>query len=791
VRPHPILAMPSVSSIFGLASMQVQFFSLMSKLSIPWPNEFRNIMYVLDLANLDPRAMFRNYDWPVVDFRLLFILVANIVPLMIALMMLILFQPLYVVFWYFLTAGSFVAIITGLVLNFSEGLPIGVWFSVGGGFLFAISGIVGITVYCVSHMDKPDEDDVRAALEQARAEKLAFNCKRTLLALLIAGGGFFGGCVLTGLVVKFSFTPREDDTLKIIGFVLFSLAGIAALHFLIHLTAPGRRISLKVGEFFSRNFLMVMLVILSVSYVPAITYCLNNFMCADYKCPVGTKFNPFANRTQDNYETDSDLFCDACVFLDDRCRIGGSQPQDPDALCPAWSGSRIWSYPETPCTDAASLYFLISSCLVLPTYILLVPFMYVRVIRKVTNVIDRDAKLVPRGEENVDFLPPLEAYDRKINAVEPAAASMYQPYNMRYRYFSIPLLVFRLVIVVVVTIATPHMPQDSVWILMGIHVFAVVVIVFLKPFASAVEYVFTIVLEICDVINCVYAIVLYYGVVIPGWFAYVLLGINIVIPAIAAIITTKFVGNKVEKAEEKVRKDHAKERKKKQLQKDSLGVPLNGMHHHDPFSGDDVELMRADPDTQKRLEELKQKAAALEIPKGRALSTWEKKQVLEHNLTLSQALNQKTSAMVTKYFMIIGFILMCALGTSILGYLKHQQTSFRDGSSRLQRNYDYVFGGYQTWRNFTSSCCCITTFHPKQEYTLQERWICDNGNTVDRGRVGIDTENNATLIRGFCSRTFSFDVSVFLNGTDVGIRYWNYTQIAVNRITELARDLYW
>lgn len=812
------------ATIVSLVGMQTQFVALLAKLSLPWPNEWMRIMQALEIFNLDPRKVLGARDLPVIDFRALFIIVANLIPIAVTVLMLVLFQPVGVVAWYTVTAACFVATIAGIIIRFMEGLTVGIWLAGGGGFLFVLCCIVGVVSYLYRHVD----DDKKLAMfgsslkreqEAKRAEKLKLNQWRTLKYFVVSTVCLVGGCILNGFFVDVGLrTHAEESTLQAVGYTLLVISGIAVFYFLFSLSVGGRHAIYKLHSFLSANTLMSMLVLISVVYVPVITYTINIFMCATYECPAQSRFNPHANRDAESYSTSPAIFCDSCVFLDSRCSANGTNPANAAAVCPAFSTYRVWKSPEVQCRDGATLFYYVSAIFVLPIFVVVIPVMYYILIVQITTIINNEVALVPEEGENLDHVAPVKLYERRVYAVEPAASSLYQPFRWHMRHTSIALLMFQLTVVLVTNILAPYASNVAIFVLMGVHTAATVFLVVQRPFISAIEHWLSVSCTSLNVLNAIYAAVVTYSVALPGWVAYVVIGLNVVVPLLAALYGFKFVRNKTKessKGKKMLRRARTYEKLRKKRDRvtrpgvgDNLAALLlaSGENYQSEDGGrggdddDDAEELET-RSLERRVSSLRVGGSGgpvLDIERAESEHRTAKElEVLlavanERNTVVTKGINERTSEMMTRFFMGMGIALLIALGASVLGYLRGESSSFVDGSSSLQRSTQFVLGGYESWVNFTNSCCCVAAHNPPTAFKRQERWLCDNGITVDRGRVDASGVSGL-MLRPFCGREFNalFGCEVAVLDRIVSLECRNATELILAEVSDKALALLW
>ena len=779
-------------------------------------------MHYVRLANLDPTRLIDSSVLPPVSFHTLYLLFANLLPMLIALSGLLVFQPAKFVFWYASLAASLVWLSVGLALNYgltdTGNQSSALWYIVGGGACTFVCVVIGATAYAVRHVnddaDEAAEEEVRRKQKAKRAADLAFDGVRTLRFACLCVGAFTGGCALTGLFVQVPGTQRETGVLGMFGFLLLLVALVNALYFVCSLSAAGRKRVVAVETFLKGNALLGLLLLISVTYVPTIDYCVASYMCARYECPQGTVFNPRADRDEASFSRSAALYCDPCDFRDARCKADGgwlyaSSPpptvptpsanssvlptsvtgstiapgsQTPtyaavvEAYCPAFSSRRVWKFPEVPCDDPSLRYFFVSSGIVLFCYVLLVPVLYVRLIAVISDVLHRRVVLIPKNEDdNVEYLPPPDVYRRQVYTVEPAAASLYQPFTLQHKYFAIILLGFRLVLVAFAGVLGPWYPDWGLYSLLATHTSAVGALLYTRPFIEMVEQLFAVALELCSVTNTAFAISILHGFEPQPWFVYALLIANVVVPIVAALATFRFVRTKARRKAREAHAKHVQEMESRgELEDEAAPESLEATL----LAGRPVLRAPGSPSSPPTRAGSKYLTLSHEvrsrglkhiaIPKVVMPTPHEEEQIIEENEQLKAGLNLKTADMVTTYFAALGMLLLAAGGCSLLGYMKGARSDFPDGSTKSSRGPMPVIAGYSSFTEMTTSCCCIESMNPAAAFNTTERWLCPGHSVVvDRGRVTFDGLDNGLPIRPICGNQASirFECEIEVNGT--------------------------
>lgn len=659
--------------------------------------------------------------------------------------------------------------------------------------------VVGVTVYAVKHINDEDEsaaDRVRREHDARRAASLQFSGLRSLGFALLTVAAFFAACTFTGLLVQIPGTSRQTGVLSVLGYVLYGVSFVSAVYFVASLTPTTRRKLVQAETFVKANALLALLLLMSVTYVPTIDYCVASYMCAEYKCPEGTVFNPRADRPEESFSRSESLYCDPCEFKDARCRVGGwayaESPSPTSAgndtnvtwssstsgvartyeamvaeYCPSFSSRRVWQFPEIACDDPALQYYYVSSGIVLVCYIVLVPILYVRLIYVITSVVHTKVQLVPQAPtDNLDYLPPPELYRRRVYTVEPAAASLYQPFTIHHKYFNITLLVFRLTLVALASIVAAFAAEGALYGLLALHVGAIIGLMYLRPFNENVEFVFAVALEGCSTANTAIGVAVFHGWEAPGYAMYALLGLNIVVPAVAAACTFRFVRERRKKKKREMVQAEEHQRAETDNDVEMLLTSYRSPLNNPPEADRQQQLLTVSSHVrQKGLHSLK-------IPLAVMPTAAEEQRMCSENDRLKAGLNQRTAEMVTMYFAALGMVLLIAGGASVLGFMKGSATAFLDGSSAAERGPMPVLGGFPSFHDMTLGCCCLESRHPAVAYNTTERWVCPTrGVTVDRGRVSFDGVDNGLPLRPVCGgpANVQFGCRITVNETSRGL----------------------
>ncbi|KAH6594703.1 hypothetical protein BASA82_000699 [Batrachochytrium salamandrivorans] len=106
----------SISAAIGNFIDYAQHLSIISSINIPWPNQLAPVVSAIRYVRIDFATRIGSLSLPPLDFRAQFLLLVDILPLVIAFLLLAVFQPFHVILWYILLLASIGAIIGGSLL---------------------------------------------------------------------------------------------------------------------------------------------------------------------------------------------------------------------------------------------------------------------------------------------------------------------------------------------------------------------------------------------------------------------------------------------------------------------------------------------------------------------------------------------------------------------------------------------------------------------------------------------------------------------------------------------------
>lgn len=397
----------------------LQFIGLLKSIDIPFPKVYINFSSISNLISLDP-SFLQSIDanFPVLTFRLQFFLIAVAIPLLIMLLTLVVFVNFTTIMWILYSISGIMLLVVYItnkvqVNLVGDGLPTDRRF---------LAVMVVVLAFCVAY---------RSLSRLFKRDQLPVVIVKNLLsALMMLGGGCMVGFDLLSLrillaacmfnLMCYVYKSQIEKFAKVIG-ILFMSGGVAVfwtqtnismvgvfpqimaipgylnlafgiagyVQFLMYSNVDkgfGKafvQARKKVQALLDRSLLAVAFFFLSSAFVPVITSCLQLFVCKDFNCPAGTKFNPFlpVDYTVPWNSTQEAVFCDACDFSLE----GSACKLDPLRVCPQYNRSMLLFHPDTPCSDAVSWYYRIAAIVVMIVFVVIVSALYVGIIRFITQ----------------------------------------------------------------------------------------------------------------------------------------------------------------------------------------------------------------------------------------------------------------------------------------------------------------------------------------------------------------------------------------------------------------------
>ncbi|CUG17037.1 membrane-associated protein, putative [Bodo saltans] len=169
-------------------------------------------------------------------------------------------------------------------------------------------------------------------------------------------------------------------------------------------------------------------------------------------------------------------------------------------------------------------------------------------------------------------------------------------------------------------------------------------------------------------------------------------------------------------------------------------------------------------------------------------------QVLAGYADWNTILDNKTGQVhLSRFFMTTGVFFVIAFGACVVGMLGTSAEEWLISTNALYQTNAQVLAGYADWNTMTSNCCCIESTNPPDAWAVSERWICNNGKVIERGRQSVDGSTSLPL-RAVCG-VAPTNSSCVISTTSGGVPYMNCPSdvkayYVPSQVTENAYDYY-
>jgi hypothetical protein len=505
---------------------------------------------------------------------MVFTVIVCFLPLAIDAALLVLFRPWYVVLWYFALVGSFAAVTVGLIGRFTAGAgqfaasestsqALITFGAAVCGFCLLLLFIRWVHHRC-TRRSRSDNDDVG---EDEFNYVLRFHRRRALVQLIVAVVFIVGGLVLVGVInisppnTRSSAEALSGPVPEVFGAIAIAIGGLAVLFFIMNLFEGGRRAIAYLQAFLDRNLLLILLIMISASFMPVLSQCIDAVLCTEFKCPAGTRFNPFIPEPLTRLTPDdAATYCEVCDFNTTTSWSGMTCTADnATELCPEWSGHRLWRHLDTACNDESSTYFYITAGLVGIAYAVGIPVLVYNVVSRVTAFVARFAKIVDQENEHPD-----ERWGRKMLSIDPSVSGLYRPLRWGLRQYTVVDYVTRIIFVVIAHVVAPLYTATASYIILGLHTILAFALIVYRPYRHLALGVIVFAMTLCNVLTALLAVLLTTNAISAvkdngKGFATAVLVIDSVVPIAGAIFLAyaelRFLRRPPEEGEEEENRD--------------------------------------------------------------------------------------------------------------------------------------------------------------------------------------------------------------------------------------------
>ncbi|KAI9168208.1 hypothetical protein H9P43_007580 [Blastocladiella emersonii ATCC 22665] len=812
-------------NILEIVANFTQYIGVIGSIKITWPPGFEWIGNHLRFLRIDFSIPLPNVSIPALDYRSQLILLTNALPLVIAIVLLIFFKSLPIVVWACLIIGGIGLIFAGIVLlalptsQFSIQSSIAQYLLIGGICLELIIVTVHAVLWyqkrqrklranrvvpfsddeavdedeAVEESPKPamgtvkrssaDDDDEEEEAPNVDAIKTKDRAARKPFLQQLAY--FLLGAVLTAIgiivnsLVDTSRLREESSIYSVVDLWLKTLGsplgwtsfafGLAILYlWFTALFVKTRRFNERVKYLFRKNVVRIVLLALSLFYIPMTTAVLSAFMCSWVAVPQGSEFvhrsvslefnSILTDFTKTTYNGTA---VNPCYFRADQCPIA-------DKLCPATQDLRLVADPSLSCTAEIYPFYLPGALISLVTIVIGIPWLYYKLIRVSARFV---SELPTRSTD------PTAKWKEQCALTSSSCRSLYTMFEVKWKYYKLVTLVHKLLIVAVLIFGNSY-SFALICALTATHSLFALTSMVSRPYVRVGEDALATVCLLVNVGNAVVALLIALNFYVPSWAAILVAGLNLVFPTAALCI-----GFYIERKEAAAKEAEREEREKRRQQRDGLvSSPKSG----DDADSDGVELEEEDAPPVTDYPGSDEESVLSDAAK-RPLSPSE----LDFVDSMDQELDLRLLRILVNSFLLLGFGAFVGAAIAIVGVLyataagnmvrpltAYGELTASTGTSAAQ----IEFAGYANWTQFTANCCCQASLATdagtgvlKNNTVAQvaETWKCfasspaaasvlgGNGfmyKTRVRRVAGID----GLMLRPYCSTAFNASAVVGL-----------------------------
>eukprot|EP00003_Mantamonas_plastica_P028940 TRINITY_DN676_c2_g1_i18.p2 TRINITY_DN676_c2_g1~~TRINITY_DN676_c2_g1_i18.p2 ORF type:complete len:576 (+),score=111.56 TRINITY_DN676_c2_g1_i18:1008-2735(+) len=469
------------------------------------------------------------------------------------------------------------------------------------------------------------------------------------------------------------------------------------------------------------NFIEIMMMVLTILYIPITRTILSATVCVGRTCPAGSKFVDKSSAAAQSRDVTSfslsKSFCETCAFLD-KCIITNE-------LCPEVSDIRLVADSSLSCPREIYPFYVPAGALIFFCFTIGMPLLW----HKLTNISEKFLNEMP-----ADGITNAEKWNERQEMTENSASSLYGQYEYGWRYYKLYLMVQRLILVAI-SVYFNNNPYVATLLMSCIHGLFTGLSMYSRPYISDVLDFVATATNWSLMCNSLFALALTMGINLNNDHALGLILTNIGLP-ILGLCFGSLVHIRREKEMEN-RLVHVINQEGYPQDESDIKLP-------EGLSFDTIELIvrldAADEFTESEQEEIRK--------------------------AIDRKLNEYVLRDMIKFFLIMGILSFTAFGFSALGIVYGSTNSFLipDQVQQVNTTQQYMqqheFARYNGWRVFVDQCCCESGFSSGD--TLKtELWSCKNGYKKERVRqikTAAGATDDALSARPFCSKFFDDNV---------------------------------
>jgi len=442
-----------LSDLVELVVSFIQYFaSLVSNPSTKVPDEWRDPAYYMSVLTI--KMSFVGDLAPLLgDLRVYFTLVAVCAPLGFTLLGLMFLLEKYVVVWYLMGITGLMltlAGVSGSIVSATTHLPIKgmtTYIMIGiGGVLLAVTFVLYQIRSCLTR--KGSEKLLKQA-KVIKKETSTVNCYNQLETFVYFGVLLMFGVTFSGLVPALSPLAAMFDTNTLgprlvqgLAFVAIGLSIPFFVWLMMGFIVKGRILQWKIRNKIERGFLRVLLLSMSMAYIPIVDSIYVMLNCNVFSCGAGTRL--FESGTVIALNATKQTCASCVVASSQRCPARFSA-----SLCRGGSESRL-EYQTNLACSAVQAFFWPAAGLIVVQFMLGLPILFWYLVRKTSVVMLKDFP-VTIPSVSVEGMTDVEkrefTWQKKVRTSKNVAQFLFQPFSFRWRYTRLLLLLQKLLIV--------------------------------------------------------------------------------------------------------------------------------------------------------------------------------------------------------------------------------------------------------------------------------------------------------------------------------------------------------
>lgn len=572
----------------------VQYFAIIQSVDVSFPDSWADPVRYLRVVNLNFDFL-RQFLPGFEDVRMFFFIVCVLLPLVIFFLGLLFLNTKRVVLWYFLlvvgimliAAGAFARIISATTdFQISNSLAERLIY-VGGG-LTAVCFVLyhlRTRVACLRPTESIASERKQIIEEETRQLDLLSTLQRFFVLFVLTVFGLLAAGFTPFKWLNEALDSKVGPQFGLgIGIAALVLALFVFIWFVMGLSVGGRKLQWEVGHGAESMFLRLLLLTMSLVYIPVGSGIFLIFNCNPFDCGAGYRLGDqgswlFYNKTTAELREGRRIeWCAPCYradFSTQRCSARAHA-----ALCARQTDERLEYNFRARC-EGMQTFFYPAAALSVIMFVIGVPVIFYRLITTSARMLDESFPSSLR-----DVAPPLavatgadgttqaatatpeeeeETWNRKVGQSRNVAKFLYQPFEQRFRYVRLFQLIQKLLIVAatVYVYRRSGVRPEYVALFAGfaIHLAATALLLRYRPFISNFEDKISWVMSGALTLDCLVGVLLLFSVDIPPWLMIVLIVLNGVLP-LAALLIGIFLewsqGKKSEEEEEKEKRERLK-----------------------------------------------------------------------------------------------------------------------------------------------------------------------------------------------------------------------------------------